>query len=98
METVYDVLRIVLQGLARVGGITEEDRTAAHAVINEADPGTAEREAAEAAAPLSDAEAAELARLQERQAAAKAAQAEPEPADVTAPPVATPGAGFAQGA
>jgi hypothetical protein len=94
IKDIYDVLSEVVQGLARVGGIGEDVRTAANAVISAVDPKVAEAEAQAAAAPLSQAEADELARLQERQAAAQAAQ--PEPADVTAPPVPAPGGGFNQ--
>lgn len=98
IETVYDVLREVVQGLARVGGIGEEVRTAAHAVINEADPAYAEAQQRAAEAPLTEAEKEQLAALEKRQAAqpkAEAAPAEVAPgASVTA--VAAPGAGFQQ--
>jgi|HubBroStandDraft_3_1064219.scaffolds.fasta_scaffold01507_4 hypothetical protein len=101
IETVYDVLREVVQGLARVGGIGEEVRTAAHAVINEADPAYAEAQQRAAEAPLTPAEQEQLAALEKRQAAQPKAEAPPaqDKAEVppdAAPPVAAPGAGFQQ--
>jgi hypothetical protein len=101
IETVYDVLREVVQGLARVGGIGEEVRTAAHAVINEADPAYAEAQARAAEAPLTPAEQEQLAALEKRQAAQPKAEAAPAEATAevppdAAPPVAAPGAGFQQ--
>lgn len=91
--TVYDVLRKVIDGLFRVGGITDTDHSALHEVVNDADPAAAAA-AEKAKTQLSDAEKAELERLQAKQAAsqeagqAPAPAAEPEqaPAPAAAPP------------
>jgi hypothetical protein len=88
MEGIYDVLRALLDGGLKTGGLTEEVHKAAHAIINKLDP--VYQEALHVAeTTLSDEEQRLLADLQaKQQRAAEAAQA---PA-----PVATPGAGFHQ--
>ena len=78
MGTLLDVLRVLADGLLRVGGIGQEAHTAMHEVINAHD---SEHQAETArAAQFSDADAAELRRLQEKQAAAdQPAESAPAP-------------------
>ena len=84
METVYDVLRSLVNAVFRSGAVTDIEHQAMHEVINAADPAVAEAKA-KAEVELSDAEAAELARLLDKQRAADAAAAAPaaEPAAAT---------------
>ena len=76
METVYDVLRALVDAVFRAGAVTDINHQAMHEVINAADPAAAEAKA-KAETELSDAEAAELARLLDKQRAADAAAAAP---------------------
>lgn len=90
LKSVYDVLRDVVDGLFRVGGVTDAAHAELTEAVNAADPAAAEA-AKQAEVTLSDQEAAELERLLAKQdAAAKAAEAAPPAA------VAEPGGGFAQ--
>lgn len=94
METVYDVLRLILNGLRVVGGITEADHHTAHAIVDAEDP----HQAAANAPSFSDTERAELERLQAKQQAADAWQQpqQEQPAPYAPPPPAVAGAGFRQ--
>lgn len=102
--SIYDVLRWALDGLARIGGISEPQHAEAHRVIDKADPATEQRAAEAAATPLTEAEAEQLAALEARKQASEQAQQAPaeqpaapaeQPAPA-APPVAAPGSGFFQ--
>lgn len=79
MNTVYDVLRALINAVFRSGAVTDAEHQAMHEVVNAADPAAAAA-AAKAETELSDAEAAELARLLDKQKAAEQAAAEPAPA------------------
>src|SRR5215472_19321360 len=100
IETVYDVLRVVLHGLRAIGGITEVDHHAAVAVVDAEDPSAA----AKAAPAFSDVDMAALNELLARQAAAQQWQQQQPAAPTTwqqqppppPPPAAVPGAGFRQ--
>jgi len=82
MQTLLDVLRALADGLLRVGGIGQEAHVVMHDVINAHDQ---EHQAAVSkAAQFNDADAAELARLQEKQAAAE------RPAEPVTPPPSSP--------
>jgi hypothetical protein len=96
--SIYDVLRWALDGLARLGGISEGQHAEGHRVVDAADPET-ERKAAEAAAtPLTEAEAQQLAALEARKAAAGQAQQAPAAPEGPAqqPQQPAPGGGFFQ--
>jgi hypothetical protein len=94
--SIYDVLRWALDGLTRLGGISEAQHAEAHRVVDAADPATEQRAAEAAATPLTDAELEQLAALEARQKAAQQAQ-QPAPAEQPAPAVtAVPGSGFFQ--
>jgi hypothetical protein len=82
VNTLLDVLRAVVDGLLRVGGIGQEVHAAAHEVINAHD--TDYQDAQRKAAEFSDSDRAELERLQAKAAAAER-PAEPEPAAPTSP-------------
>jgi len=93
VDTLLDVLRAVVDGLLRVGGIGQEIHAAAHDVINahDEDYQAAQRKAAE----FSDADRAELERLQAKAAAAdRPADSEPADSEPAAPasPLLTGGA------
>jgi hypothetical protein len=91
VQSVYGVVRDLIDGLFRVGGIVDTHREQLISAVNAADPAVAEATKKEATT-LSDTETAELDRLLAKQHAAETAAAEP-PA-----PVATPGGGFSQAA
>jgi len=94
--SIYDVLRWALDGLARLGGISEAQHAEAHRVVNAADPATEQRAAEAAATPLTEAEQEQLAALEARQKAAQEAQ-QAQQAEQPAPaPAAAPGGGFFQ--
>lgn len=84
MNTVYDVLRALIDAVFRSGAVTDIQHAVMHEVVNGADPGVAEAKA-KAETELSDAERAELDRLLAKQQAADAAAAAPaaEPAAPT---------------
>ena len=97
--SIYDVLRWALDGLTRLGGISEAQHAEAHRVVDAADPATEQRAAEAAATPLTDAELEQLAALEARKAAAQQAQQaqQPAPSEQPAPAVtAAPGGGFFQ--
>jgi hypothetical protein len=88
--TIADVLRLLLDGLKAVGGISEQQHAAAHAAVSEHDDNT------EAARPtFSDVQQAELDKLLAAKQAAEGTPAEPAEAP-TPPVVAEPGGGFFQ--
>ena len=76
METVYDVLRALINAVFRSGAVTDIEHAQMHEVVNAADPAVAEAKA-KAETELSDAEQAELDRLLAKQQAAAAALAAP---------------------
>ena len=84
METVYDVLRALVDAVFRAGTVTDVQHAAMHEVVNGADPAVAEAKA-KAETELSDAEAAELARLLDKQRAADTAAAAPAEQPAAAP-------------
>lgn len=97
METLYDVIRLAVDGLRAVGGITERDHGTARAIVDAEDPNMA----AANAPTFNDTEAAELERLLAKQQAAIAYQgpgqyAQPPAPQQAPPPAAVPGAGFHQ--
>lgn len=83
LNTLLDVLRLLADGLVRVGGISETDHRRAHEVINENDQEV--QDARAKAAAFSDDDAAELQRLLDKQRKAEA-PAEPA-AEVPASPL-----------
>jgi hypothetical protein len=87
VDTLLDVLRSLADGVARVGGIGEDVRTAIHDVINAHDG--AHQAEVNKAAQFSEADQAELARLQAKQAEAEQGAAEPAP--VPSSPLLGPG-------
>jgi hypothetical protein len=95
VNTVYDVLRALVDAVLRGGSVTEAQHAAMHEVIAAADPAVAEAKK-QAEQQLSDAEAAELARLLEKRQAAETAAAAAAAAEAPAAAVAAPGAGFNQ--
>lgn len=95
MNTLLDVLRLLADGLVRVGGISETDHRQAHEVIDSNDQDVQDQRAK--AAAFSPDDQAQLDALLAKQAAAEA-PAEP-PAQVPASPLlpGTPGQAAAPG-
>jgi hypothetical protein len=79
----FEVIRALLRAAARSGTLSEAEHAAMLAIVDEKDPGVKKAAEEAKAAPLSQAEQSELTRLQDRQAASKAAA--PAPAEQAAP-------------